>query len=132
MGKASEFDASMEGRRQEPGEVYPARPEVHVRDDAPAIDITNETSIEGAVSELGSKTSVVLRSEGQAMAVLLSAERYAELAGCAIESEDRFKATLHGTIEPDPDALRELMIEQVDPAAEWKFGSRILQDPQDR
>jgi hypothetical protein len=131
MGKASEFDRQMEGRFLQPGELWPVRPEVRVRADTPTIEVANATPVGTVLDRLGQDGhGVVLRdSDSTPQAVVLTPERYAELAGCEIESEDLFQATLGDTIEPDTHALEELMIEQVDPAAEWKAGSRIWREP---
>ncbi len=108
----------------------PVRPEVRVRSDAPSLEVDDTTSVESVLSQLDrEKGGVVLRDQtGEAKAVVVPADRYAELAGCEITSEQHFRAT-EGEIKPDPEALKELMIEQVDPAAEWSFASRIWRDP---
>lgn len=130
MGKASDFDRQMEGRFLRPGERWPVRPDIRVRPDAPSLKSNGTTQLAAVFDRLEhAGRGIVLRdSTDKAIAVVLPADRYAELASCEIESEDRFRAA-EGRIEPDPEALEELMIEQVDPAVEWKLGSRIWREP---
>lgn len=129
MGKASDFDRRMEERFLQPGGLRPVRPDVRVRADAPSIEGDNATALGAVLERLHGDAGVVVRDHsGTPKAVVLSPERYAVLASCEVESEERFHATLERTIEPDPAALKELMIEQVDPATEWKVGSRIQRE----
>lgn len=131
MGKASDLERRLRERPLGPGELWPLRPELRVRSDTPAIEVDGTTSVKSVLDRLNAeqRDGVVLRgTDGGTLAVVLSAGRYAELAGCEVESEDRFRA-FEGKIEPDPEALKELMIEPVDPTAEWTFGSRIWRKP---
>lgn len=126
MSKATELAQYFQEHPLEPGEGQPMRPGLQVRSDTPSLKINDTLTVDGAIDHIGGEQpGIVLRdANGKAAAVLLSPERYAELAGCEVESECRFRA-VEGRIEPDPQVLTELMIEQVDPQNEWKYGSRI-------
>jgi len=106
----------------------PARPAVRIRDDAPSLAVDEATSAEAALHRLDDEPNgLVLRGEaGEAKAVVLSPERYAELAGYEVHSDNgsHFVATERGIV-PEPSVLRALMIEQVDPTAEWSLVTRI-------
>lgn len=106
----------------------PLRPELRIRDDAPSLAVDEATSAEAALHRLDDEPNgVVLRGEaGEAKAIVLTPERYAELAGYEVQSDggSHFVATERGIV-PQPSVLRALMIEQVDPTAEWNLAARI-------
>lgn len=139
---ASEIDAKAEAYWLEHGDERPKRPAVRVRDDAPSIEVSATTPavrvLDGLGVELGG--AVVRDENGEAKAVVLTPERYAELATCEVyDSKNEWLAKARADrMEPDmkpPDSmLRGLMIEPVDPSVEWRFGtppshSRFAEQP---
>lgn len=100
------------------------RPEVTVRPDAPGVTVNDATPVGNVLNQLDpAGHGMVLRDErGKPAAVILPIERYADLASCEIESEGRWDAAFGAM----PEALEELMIQQVDPGVRWQPGSRLM------
>lgn len=111
-----------------PGIDFPLRPELRIRDDAPSIEVTEATLARDALDSLsGELDGVVMRDEsGEAKAVVLTPERYAELAGYEVERAAGWMGAPPGhpqrdtnSLVPRPEVVKALMIEQVDPKAKW-------------
>jgi hypothetical protein len=125
--KVEEIDAKAEAYLLEHGE-RPARPAVRIRKDAPAIEVTATTPAVRVLDHLGDELdSTVVRDEsGEAKAVVLTPERYAELATREVyDSKNEWLAkTRADRMEPEmkpPDSmLRGLMIEPADLGVEWR------------
>lgn len=125
MGKGSDFERRIRERPLTREDVT-VRPELRVRQDAPSVEVDDTTPVQSVLDHLDKgQQGVVLRGKDHdAAAVMLTPERYAELAGCEVVSEGRYTAGLDGTIRPSEAVLGELMIEQLDPNARWT-ASRI-------
>jgi hypothetical protein len=123
--RASEIARHFAEHPHEP-EDRPGRPELRVREDAPTVTVDSLTAVEVAINQLGAEPNgVVLRGQdGEIKAVMLSPERYADLAGVMIKAERQFVAASGAGFQPQSEDLEELMVEQVDPAAGWHPGAR--------
>ena len=109
---------------------------MRVRDDAPSIEVTAATPAAHVLDHLGAEVdSAVVRDEsGAATAVVLTPERYAELATREVyDNRDEWLAktrtdSMEPIMKPPETMLRSLMIEPVDPGAEWKISARPWPD----
>jgi hypothetical protein len=118
MGKGSEIerrfqermDAIANGERAHP---HPGRPEVRLRADTPAIDVTDET----LVRELRD------HGTGEVKAMLVPVERYVEMASATMEGDAHFEWTGRELV-PQRAALDALHIEQSNSQAPWPASSR--------
>lgn len=120
MGKASDLVRKLEAAGPR---AAPARPELKIRDDAPSVVITPEASVEALFDSMRGEQVVIRDAGGTPKAVVLSPERYAELAGSEIHANELLEGTLKGKVQPTPEALGRLMVEQVDQTQEWPIGS---------
>jgi hypothetical protein len=122
--RASEIADHLADHPHEP-ERRPGRPELRVRANAPTVIVDSNTVTEAVIGQLKATTNgVVLRGQdGEARAVVLSPERYADLAGAMIKAEGKFVGS-EGRLRPQSEELESLMVEQVDPTTEWQPGRR--------
>jgi hypothetical protein len=131
MGKGSEIerrfqermDAIANGERAHP---HPGRPEVRLRADTPAIDVTDETLVREAVGKISSGDyGVALRDHGtgEVKAMLVPVERYVEMASATMEGDAHFEWTGRELV-PQRAALDALHIEQSNSQAPWPASSR--------
>lgn len=93
-------------------------PELRLRSDAPEIEIDETTSVVQALARLGIEESGALALRevgGEPQAVVLSVERYLQLASKEINSAAR--AGSSGRMVPVEAAFGRAHVEQVDPTA---------------
>lgn len=123
-----------QARKLRPGIDFALRPELRIRDDAPSIEIDDTTPARRILECLGVELqSVVVRNEdGEDEAVMLTPERYAELAACEMhQNRDAYWELTIGpdrpgyVLTPKEIALEALMIEQVDPDVDWNPGAHM-------
>lgn len=133
--RASELTAHLLAHPIERGEI-PERPAVRVRDDTPSVEVTPATPAGEVLGRLDGETdgAVVKDEGGNPKAVVLTPERYAELAMReAYDSKNEWLAKtrtdrMEPEMKPSETMLRALMIEPVDPNAEWKIDARPWPD----
>lgn len=99
-------------------------PELRLRSDAPAIEVDDRTPVVEALSRLvGERDGLLaLRTESDApRAVVLSVDRYLQLAGQELNSASTPKVTrpLDGRLAPQEAAFTRAQVEQADPNAIW-------------
>jgi hypothetical protein len=128
-GKASRLvERIREQGPLQPGERYPERPKLRLRADTPTVEISDITQAREILEGLAAGAGIVALRDAETRmttAVVVPVEQYVQLAGAAIEGDDRFEATPEHTITPTPDALATSYIEQVDREVQWKRGSRV-------
>jgi hypothetical protein len=109
-----ESAASREEREQ------PKRPQLQLRRDAPSIEVGNATRITEALHELKTErigTLALREPDGRPQAVILSVERYLELATREVENAPAVVSK--GLEWVSDDALKTSHVEQVDPSEPW-------------
>jgi hypothetical protein len=97
-------------------------PELRLRADTPAVEVDSATPVTEALSGLGAETDTLAIREqhGEPQAIVLSVERYLELAGKEIHSAPKI-GTLDGRIMPQEATFSRAHVEQVNPNENW-FG----------
>ncbi len=108
-----------EGERRRRGLLLP---ELRLRPEAPYIEIDEATSVVMTLSRLAAEESGALairEPRGEPQAVVLSVERYLELAGKEINSTP--KVGVEGRLVPNEAAFDRAHVEQVDSNESW-FG----------
>lgn len=96
-------------------------PELRLRTDTPTIEVDETTPVIQALARLGEEETgaVAIRERnGEPQAVVLSVERYLQLAGKEINSAAKV-GTLEGSLVPTATAFERAHVEQVDPNASW-------------
>jgi hypothetical protein len=107
---------------------HPKLPELRLRTDAPTVDIDATTRITDAVEQLREAQLGLLalrEPDGNSAAVMLSTERYLELAGKELASDSNKVGTLDGDLAPSESAFAASHVEQVDLNAAWTRPSPI-------
>ena len=96
-------------------------PELKLRNDAPAIEIDEATPVIQALARLDSEATGALtisESHGRPRAVVLSVDRYLQLASQEINSSSR-AATADSRLMPMESAFERAHVEQVDQSENW-------------
>lgn len=117
----------------EPGVDFKLLPEVRFRDDAPSVEVDEETPAQEALERIGEgNEALVLRdTAGEPKGVVLTPERYIQLIQAEIQNNLPHGNTgsyweIPGSVpELREGVLESLMIEQVDPEAEWSAAARV-------
>jgi hypothetical protein len=107
---------------------HPKMPELRLRADVPTVDIDATIGITDAVEQLRESQLglIALREpDGNSTAVVISTERYLELAGKELASDSNKVGTLDGDLAPSESAFATSHVEQVDPNAMWTRPSPI-------
>jgi hypothetical protein len=95
-------------------------PELRLRTDTPAIEIDEATSVVQALTHLREEetdTVAIREPNGEPRAIILSVDRYLELAGEEINSAP--KTPRDGRLVPTNAAFERTHVDQVDPHARW-------------
>lgn len=96
-------------------------PELRLRSDTPAIEIDGTTQVVGALTSLGAEPSGTLalrESSGEPRALVISVERYLQLAGQEVRNAQRVSTT-DGRLVPEEAAFTRTHVEQVDSRDSW-------------
>jgi hypothetical protein len=102
-------------------ERHPKVPELRLRADTPALEVTDATPVSDALEELRSQGlgTIALRSpDAEPTAVVLSVERYLELAGKELLNGVDMVAR-DGIMVPSESAFAISHVEQVNPNDTW-------------
>lgn len=95
-------------------------PRLRLRADAPTVEIDETTRVNDALSHLTTEAGGILALQeagGPPSAVVLSVERYLELASKEIRCAPRVGAA--GYLVPQEEAFERALVEQSDPNARW-------------
>jgi hypothetical protein len=122
--KASELADDLRRRSSSPAErETPEVPEIKLRSDAPALEVTETTPIGDALAQLRSQGVgvIALREQGgEPTAVVIPAERYIELVGT--ELLNGRKVAQGGRLVPAESAFAAVYVEEVNPGDTWHRG----------
>jgi hypothetical protein len=130
--KASAIVDDLMGHPLTPEEVARRHPKVEtlrLRPDVPTVEIDDTLPVKKIIERLRSEDVDVLalhESGSDAAAVIISVERYLELAGKELASYSERVGTLDGRIIPAESAFAASHVEQVDPNATWTHDDTTL------
>jgi hypothetical protein len=120
--------AYLAGRELSPTEQarrHPPVPELRLRADIPAVDIAEATAVSEALEELRSQAvgTIALRErDAEPTAVVLSVERYLELAGKELIRDEYNKISrADHVVVPTESAFSALHVEPVNPDDTWQL-----------
>jgi hypothetical protein len=106
-------------------------PELRLRTDMPMIDVNKDTSAQHVLDSIRNEPSgalLVRELGGTSAAVVVSLDRYLDLAGKELAGSQPRSATLDGRLVPRPEVFDESHVEQVDPTDSWSSNdpSRLM------
>jgi hypothetical protein len=97
-------------------------PELRLREDAPAIAVTEATPAGRVIDSINDERSgavIVRQNGGAAAAVVVSLDRYMDLVGKELAMTASRVATLDGRVVPSQEAFSASHVEQVNPHDIW-------------
>jgi hypothetical protein len=97
-------------------------PELRLREDAPAIAVTETTPARQVINSINDERSgavIVRQNDGTAAAVVVSLDRYMDLVGKELATTASRVATLDGRVVPPQEAFSASHVEQVNPHDPW-------------
>jgi hypothetical protein len=97
-------------------------PELRLREDAPAIAVTEATPAGQVINSINDEPSgavIVRQSDGAAAAVVVSLDRYMDLVGKELAMTASKVVALDGHVVPEPEAFSASHVEQVNPHDPW-------------